>query len=158
MRKRLSIFPLVCTVLVWGLLGVSAVYWTFALTEPPPRDRLPDAPVVPQIKPSAISAWLGAGGVTEDHSPASGPRRYELLGIIAQGRSGVALLAVDGQAPRPYLVGTVVEDGVMLRAVGPRHAELAADRKGPVLQRLELPVPPELPPPEGLTLSARTPR
>jgi hypothetical protein len=39
----------------------------------------------------------------------------------------------------------------MLRAVGVRHAELAADRNGPVLQRLELPLP-ENRLPDGMAL------
>ena len=153
MRKRLLILPLTSTVLVWGLLGISAVYWSLKMTQPAPQVPMADAPAVLLVKPAAISAWLGVGSAPDSKAPASA--RYELLGIIAQGRSGVALLAVDGQTPKPYLVGTVIEEGVMLRAVGPRHAELAADRRGPVLQRLELPVPPELPPPQGLTLSAR---
>jgi hypothetical protein len=48
-------------------------------------------------------------------------------------------------------VGALIEEGVMLRAVGARHAELAADRSGPVLQRLELPLP-DSRLPEGMAL------
>ena len=124
----------VLTLLVWALVGASAIAWGLRLSEPAPAD-LP----VPAAQPVQVNASA----------------RYALLGVIAQGRRGVALLSVDGQPARPYLVGSLIHEGLILKAVGPRHAELAADRKGPVLSRLELPAPPDLPPPAGLTVLSK---
>jgi general secretion pathway protein C len=76
----------------------------------------------------------------------------ELLGVIAQGQQGVALMSIDGQPARPYAVGNVLEGGRVLKAVGQRHAELAGPAAGSAVQRLEMPpvAPAEMP--AGLTL------
>jgi general secretion pathway protein C len=79
----------------------------------------------------------------------------ELLGVIAQGQQGVALMSIDGQPARPYAVGTVLEGGRVLKAVGQRHAELADPAAGSAVQRLDMPpvAPAEMP--AGLTLVQR---
>ena len=151
MRPRSFIFRLGSTAVVWALLGLSAVYWGLLLTEPRAPILPQAAPAVPQIQSAAIAAWLGAP--TDSPAPGAPAQagRDELRGVIAQGSAGVAVLSVDGQPARPYPVGALIEEGVMLRAVGARHAELAADRSGPVLQRLELPLP-DSRLPEGMAL------
>ena len=151
MRLRSSFWSLGSTVLVWSLLGLSAVYWGLLLTEPPAPVLPPMASPAPQIKSAAIATWLGAAPEGQTAAAPVQARRYELRGVIAQGATGVAVLSIDGQPARPYPVGAWVEDGVMLRAVGKRHAELAAQRSGPVLHRLELP-PPDTQLPEGMAL------
>jgi general secretion pathway protein C len=151
MQLRAAILRLGSTAVVWALLGLSAVYWGLLLTEPPAPAVAPAAPAVLQIKSAAIAAWLGAPPESQAASAPAQARRYELRGVIAQGTAGVAVLSIDGQPARPYAVGTSVEEGVILRAVGARHAELAADRSGPVLQRLELPLP-DSRLPEGMAL------
>jgi general secretion pathway protein C len=162
MLSQARILMSVLTSMVWGLIGLSVVFWGLKLTEAPPQPApvlaaSATAQAVPQVKSAQIASWLGAApGAGESVAGATGSR-YELRGVITQGRSGVALLAVDGQAAKPYWVGSLIHEGVMLRSVGPRHAELAADRRGPVIQRLELP-PPETKLPDGVTLSSRTAR
>ena len=151
MRLPDVILRLGSTALVWALLGLSAVYWGLLLTESPAPAVAPATPAVPQIKSAAIAAWLGAPPESQAAGAPAQASRYELRGIIAQGAAGVAVLSVDGQPSRPYPVGASVAEGVMLRAVGVRHAELAADRSGPVLQRLELPLP-ENRLPDGMAL------
>lgn len=151
MRQRDFIFRLGSTAVVWALLGLSAVYWGLLLTEPRAPILPQAAPPVPQIQSAAIAAWLGAPLESSAPGAPAQASRYELRGVIAQGSAGVAVLSVDGQPARPYPVGALIEEGVMLRAVGARHAELAADRSGPVLQRLELPLP-DSRLPEGMAL------
>ncbi len=144
MRLRDVILRLGSTAVVWSLLGLSALYWGLLLTDPLAPAVAPAAPAalaVPQIKSAAIAAWLGAPSESQASGAQGQARRYELRGVIAQGSLGVAVLSIDGQPARPFAVGTSVEEGVMLRAVGVRHAELAADLSGPVLHRLELPMP-----------------
>lgn len=149
----MSLISSVLTVFVWALVGASAVGWALRLSEPAPQ-ALP-APAAPevQVRPGAIAKWLGPAPSPATQAVVSA--RYDLLGVIAQGSRGVALLAVDGQAPKPYLVGSLIHEGLILKAVGPRHAELAANRLGPVLTRLELPAPPDLPAPAGLTVVSK---
>ncbi|MBC7682684.1 MAG: hypothetical protein H7172_10145, partial [Ferruginibacter sp.] len=67
--------------------------------------------------------------------------RFVLSGVIAgRGRSGAALIAVDGKPPKPYRVGSVVDGSLLLQSVGPRRAELANSLDGPAAFALELPV------------------
>ncbi len=150
----MSWMPPVLTVLVWALVGVSAVSWALRLSEPVAQATPAAAPAPVQARPAEIAKWLGAAEASSAEPVVSA--RYVLLGVIAQGRRGVALLAVDGLPPKPYLVGSLIHEGLVLKAVGPRHAEFAADRRGPVLTRLELPAPPELPAPTGLTVVSKT--
>ncbi|MEI7785168.1 MAG: type II secretion system protein N [Betaproteobacteria bacterium] len=153
MRAQMSWMPPVLTLLVWALAGASAVSWTLRLTEPAPQAVPAAPPTAAQVRPAAIAKWLGAPEATAVESLVAA--RYVLLGVIAQGRRGVALLAVDGQPPKPYLVGSPIHEGLILKAVGARYAELAADRRAPVLTRLELPTPPELPLPAGMTVVSK---
>ncbi|HZY15973.1 MAG TPA: type II secretion system protein N, partial [Ramlibacter sp.] len=52
---------------------------------------------------------------------------------------GAAILSVDGKPARPYRVGSLVEEGLVLQSVQPRSATLAAEVRGPALVVLELP-------------------
>ena len=50
-----------------------------------------------------------------------------LVGVVAdRASSGVALIAVDGKAARPYRVGSQIEDEYTLKSVALRSATLAA--------------------------------
>ncbi len=154
MSARLPLPLLLLTVLVWAITGVSAVGWTLRWLEPPAPALPAPVPAALEVRPAAIAAWLGVPAAAPEQAAAA-PSRYTLLGVIAQGRSGVALLSVDGQPGKPYLVGSLIHEGLMLKSVGPRHAELAAKARGPVLFRLDLPEPPELAAPVGMELVSK---
>jgi general secretion pathway protein C len=63
-----------------------------------------------------------------------------LTGIIASaGGQGVALLSIDGKPPRPYRVGSTLEEGLVLQSVESRRVALSGDAEGPVRMHLELP-------------------
>jgi general secretion pathway protein C len=51
--------------------------------------------------------------------------RFELLGVVA-GASGLgsALIAVDGQPPRPFKVGQTVTEGLVLQSLERQKAQL----------------------------------
>ena len=69
--------------------------------------------------------------------------RYALTGVAAAsatGQRGVALIAMDGKPARPYRVGAILEDGVLLQSVEARRATLSATLEGPALAVLDLPV------------------
>jgi len=88
---------------------------------------------------AALAATLGARADVAAPAVAAPAvdSRLRLLGVVAgrQGQ-GAALISVDGQPPKPHRVGATVVDGLVLRALGPRHAELDGSA-GRV--RLELP-------------------
>ena len=59
--------------------------------------------------------------------------------VAGNSRRGAALIAIDGKPARPYRVGGVLEEGLVLQAVEGRRAVLAASAEGPALLTLELP-------------------
>jgi general secretion pathway protein C len=108
------------------------------------------------VDSSQVIAALGGAmpqAVQGAQTPALVPaQRVELRGVIAEGRRGVALLSIDGQPAKPYAVGSRLDAQRMLKAVGPRHAELAEHASGATLERLEMPQPASAPLPAGVEL------
>jgi len=128
------------TVLVWALAAASAVYWGLRIRGEASGGQA-SAPVAApgetQPDPQAVARVLGASGVTA--APASVASRFALQGVVASpAGGGSALISVDGQPARPYLVGAAVSEGWVLRSVAGRHAVLAAADGGAALT-LELP-------------------
>lgn len=132
-----------------ALLAFSAVYWVLrwpatqrlssAVTDLP---AAPAAPVAPAEQSRLLAQVLGAGGRALDVAPAGLAARLVLSGVVANAAgSGVALIAVDGKPARAYAVGSVVADGLVLKAVAPRRAMLAADVQAPVDLTLEMKLP-----------------
>jgi general secretion pathway protein C len=71
--------------------------------------------------------------------------RFQLIGVVspparAAAREGVALIAIDGQPPKAYKVGAVVEGDTVLQNVAARGVTLGP-RNGPPLVALNLPPP-----------------
>lgn len=66
--------------------------------------------------------------------------RYQLLGVIAgtSGR-GSALISIDGQPAKAYLVGQRLSEEVVLKNLGPKQAQLGADVDGKASFALTLP-------------------
>jgi general secretion pathway protein C len=56
---------------------------------------------------------------------------------------GAALLSMDGQPARTFVVGAEIASGLWLQSVGPAEAMLAGSMQGPVMATLRVP---ELPP------------
>jgi general secretion pathway protein C len=86
------------------------------------------APVVAtQVSPAAPSA-----------SPAPSSDRFTLAGVMAagvsaNGREGVALIAVDGQPARAFRVGETVERDIVVLEVSARGAVLGTRGGGPAM-------------------------
>lgn len=87
--------------------------------------------------------------------------RFKLVGVMAPrtgergAGAGIALIAVDGKPPRPFRVGSAIDDTLVLQAVARRGATLGP-AEGLAAVRLELPplVAPatgSLPPPPSFT-------
>nr|WP_315229338.1 type II secretion system protein N [uncultured Albidiferax sp.] len=137
--------PRLVTFVVWALALASAAYWGLKSTADAagPQTAVSTQAMVP-VDTAAVARVLGA--VPEDM--AAEPQvnlssRFVLSGVVAgRGRGGAALIAIDGQPPKPFRVGSVVDGNLLLQSVGPRRAELATRRDGPVAFALELPVRP----------------
>lgn len=133
------------TFALWALAAGSVVFWGLklgggsrAVNAPP----LPARPVA-AADPVAIARVLGgapSAAVTAPVAPVAS--RFQLLGVAAGARSGqgAAIIAVDGKPGRPYRVGSVVDEGLVLQSVQGRQATLGP-ANGPAAVTLELPPP-----------------
>jgi general secretion pathway protein C len=134
------------TALLWALATASVVYWGLRLggagatrATPATAHNAPAGDASARL--AAMARVLGASPTTEAAPVISAPNRFALLGVVAQGSRGAALLVIDGKPARPIRVGSQLEEGLLLQSVGPRHVVLAASAGGPALHRLELPGP-----------------
>ena len=134
------------TALLWALAAASAMYWGLRLGGPGATRAVPaTAQAGPagdaSARLAAIARVLGDDQSALASPVASASSRFALLGVVAQGSTGAALLVIDGKPAKPYRVGSELEEGLLLQSVGPRHVVLAASAGGPALHRLELPGP-----------------
>ena len=142
-----SWLPALFTTLVWAALGLSALAWGLAVW---PTDAKPLAASVQMaqaasaivLQPADIAKVLGARGAPLAPSEANAPAalRLSLLGVaLVAKNNAIALISLDGQAPKPFHVGATVSPGLVLQAVTPTQALLGAALKSPTLNTLELP-------------------
>jgi general secretion pathway protein C len=139
--------PAVFTTLVWAALGLSALAWGLAVW---PTDGKPLAASVPMapaagtavVQVADVAKLLGGGSAATSNIEASAPaaQRLSLLGVaLADKRNAIALISLEGQAPKPFHVGATVSEGLVLQAVTPTQALLGAALKSPTLSTLEIP-------------------
>ena len=127
-----------------ALAAASVAYWGLRLSAPVvalPEAAVAVAPPAPDVQ--AMARLLGAGPVA---APATAPApsassRFALVGVLAGRDSGggAALIALDGQPPKPYRVGAQVDAGLVLQSLGPGQARLGATLHGPAALTLEIP-------------------
>jgi general secretion pathway protein C len=147
----------------WAAAAACAVYW--ALLVGVSRPGLPPG-VLPVSGSGALRGDLArllgagpspAGEVAAQPALAS---RFRLFGVVApkvrpgavaDPAQGVALIAIDGKAPRAFRVGSRVDGELMLKSVAQRSAQIGA-ADGSVALRLELA--PPAPPATGTLPSA----
>lgn len=137
-------WPRTATFFLAGLAAASVVFWVLKVSGKP-LDSSP--PVVatstsPAIDPIALSRSLGGGrAALASTSPlVSLSSRFSMVGVVADTQSGgAALIAVDGSPPRPYRVGAVIADGLVLQSVKGRIAAIGTGFEGPAVLTLELP-------------------
>ena len=139
-RPRLAAF------LLAALAAASAVFWGLKWSGQGNDRQVASLPAAeaPALDPQALARALGGGQIAQAAAAppvANAASRLALIGVVAINRqSGTALIAVDGKPARPYRVGAVVEDGLVLQSVGPRRALLAQRMDGPPSVTLELPI------------------
>ena len=129
--------------LLWLVVALLSGYWMLQLwgREPlVPVGALGTPPI--QSDAAGVARVLGAVPEAQATAPATAPlsSRFRLLGLASQpGQSGAALIAVDGQPPRPVVVGGVVDGELRLLSVGPIVARLGTNAGDPSALELKLP-------------------
>ena len=126
------------------MVTASGAYWVLKW----PVTSL-DAPVSasvanPSSEPQSLARLLGRDGADASAgatvAPAiQAPSRFVLTGVVADAaKGGAALIALDGQASKPYRVGASVADGLVLQSVAARRAVLAPALNAPAALMLEM--------------------
>ncbi len=131
----------VVTLLVWGAVAFSAVTWglRWSATGAAPSNATAAAQTLPEVDATAAARSLGAAPVQAAAAPTLASR-FQLQGVMAGGpNAGAALIAVDGKPAKPYRVGAVVADGMVLQSVEGRRISVGASMDGPQTLVLELP-------------------
>jgi general secretion pathway protein C len=127
---------------VWACVAFSAVTWALRWTAAHDVSSVTTAEPQPmqQVDETALARSLGAAPVQAAAAP-SLASRFQLLGVLAGGpNAGAALMAVDGKPAKPYRVGAVVVDGLVLQSAQGRRVSLGAAAEGPPTLTLDLPL------------------
>ena len=130
------------SLLVWGAVAFSAVTWglRWSAMGASPSNATAAAQALPEVDVSAAARSLGAAPVQVAAAPTLASR-FELQGVMSGGPdAGAALISVDGKAAKPYRVGAVVADGLVLQLAQARRVSLGAVVDGPQTLALDLPV------------------
>ncbi len=133
--------PTVAAGLLWLAAGLSAGYWVLQVWGQSPVTPVSGvAPLQVSADAAAVARTLGAlPDNTAPSAVAAAPPRYNLLGVVAVGAlDGAALIAVDGQPPRPYRVGAPLDGGLVLQAVTRRTVRLGPSLGAPSTVELTL--------------------
>jgi general secretion pathway protein C len=130
------------TLLIWLLVGLCTAYWAFkfATTKTVEATAALAAPTV-VVDSKAIGKLLGATDVvTAKALNTSASSKFALFGLAnSVGGQGVALIALDGKPAKPYRVGSLVADDLILKSISKTGVVLATSLKSPDGVTLELP-------------------
>ena len=124
------------------LVAFSAVTWVLRWTAPSGVSSVTRAEPqpMPELDATAVARSLGAAPVQAVAAP-SLASRFQLLGVLAGGpNAGAALIAVDGKPAKPFRVGAVVSDGLVLQSAQGRRVSLGVALDGTPTLTLDLPV------------------
>ena len=130
------------TLLVWLLVGLCAAYWAFKFvtTKPVEVTAALAAPTVP-VDSKAVGKLLGAtDSVAIKSTNTQASTKLALFGLAnsADGQ-GYALIALDGKPAKPYRVGSLVADDLLLKSISKTGVMLAASLNALDGVMLELP-------------------
>ncbi len=136
-------WPALLAGLLWLMAGLSAGYWGLQAWGRSPLTPVPASASAPPVVDGALLARalgaLSAAATVAEAAPAA-VSRFTLQGVVAVGTArGAALIAVDGQAARPFRLGAEVAAGLVLQVVTAQQVRLGADINGPVSVTLEMP-------------------
>ena len=100
----------------FALLCATIAYWTLQLLAPPVPIAPPGSLVDHRDAPDLVAAvkLFGQSGGTAATLAAAAPANLQVLGVAASAVRGSAVLVVDGQPAKAYLVGEAVNAGTRL--------------------------------------------
>ena len=134
---------------LWLAAGLGAGYWMLlAAGRSPVTPMSVEAPPAVEVDTTSVARVLGAvpEAAQSPVAPVVTGTQYNLSGVVAANApDGAALIAVNGQPPRPYRVGASIEGGLVLQSVSRRGARLGASVTGPATVELTLPADPASP-------------
>ena len=133
--------PKVLTAALWACVAFSAVSWGLRWSAGGPvQGAAMAAPqALPDVDTTAASRSLGAIPAQVAAAP-SLASRFQLVGVLDGGpNAGAALIAVDGKPPKPFRVGALVDDGLVLQGTETKRVSLGAGVQGPSSLMLDLP-------------------
>jgi general secretion pathway protein C len=127
------------TALLWLAAAASMVFWVLKWPAWQPVDAtVVLAATTPHSNAIQTQTGRALGHVSETQPRAEQPAStsFKLLGVIASASGqGSALIAIDGQPPRAFRMGQIVQDGWQLQSLTPKQARLS---KGSSVNLLEL--------------------
>lgn len=140
-HRLIGTVPALVAGLLWGLVTVCTGYWMLQWWGYGPRVSVPAvAGDTVQVEPAVVARALGDSGTTASAGSFAPGARYRLLGIVSRrGQQGTALISVNGQPPRPVLVGAVVDGSVRLLAVERDRVRLGGGDPAATSVELRLP-------------------
>jgi general secretion pathway protein C len=113
---------------LWMAVAALGVYWGLKLgVQPLPVPAQARAVVATAPPQGDLSHLLGADPVAAVAEAPPASARFQLVGVVAPltpDASGVAVIAIDGRAPKTFRVGAVVEGDTVLQSVAQRGAQL----------------------------------
>ncbi len=140
---KAGVWPPLVAALLWLTAALCTGYWVLQWL-----GRAPLTPVAALVgNPLQADVKLVAralGAVPQAAPAAPAPRtlasRFRLLGVVGQpGERGSALIAVDGQPPKPVTLGSEVDAGLRLLSVQQRAVRLGTQKAGEADVELQLP-------------------
>ncbi len=161
MNHNQSMVTRLAAFVVWALVAGGIVYWSLKLlvraSSAPPHAVAAMGAVTVRGDLTRLLGAAPAPATTLAAAPAMASR-FRLHGVMAPkgapsatpSLQGVALISVDGKAPRAFAVGARVDSQLVLQSVSLRSASIGPAEGGASV-KLEVPV---LPPPATGKLSA----
>ncbi len=130
------------TLMIWLAVGLCAAYWVFKFvtTKPVEATAAVLAPAV-VVDSKAVAKLLGAtDNVAAKPASVVTSTKFVLFGLAGTARGqGVALIALDGKPAKPYRVGSLVADDLVLKSISKTGVILATSTSAADGVTLELP-------------------
>ncbi len=126
----------VATIAAFAALCAVCTYWAMQLLAPSATiapARVADSTALPDLQ-LAAQVFGSTRAATAVSVP---PSNLQVMGIVAAGRLGSAIISVDGQRPRMFSVGAAITPTQRLAAVGDDAVLIESHGR-----RTELPAPP----------------
>ena len=141
MNTHSLLWPRLMAFSLSALAAAGAAYWVLQWPDASDMPRSPMAVATADAPdPQALVRLMGGAGANAAQAPVTqAPSRFVLTGVVAdRAHGGAALIALDGQASKPYRVGAKVADGLVLQSVAARRAVLAPAFNAPAALTLEM--------------------